>query len=669
MFKVGGWRVYPDRNEIVGRAGPARLEPMVMRLLCLLAENGEATTTRDAIVERLWDGRAVTDEAITKQISKLRAALGDDRREPRIIATVQKVGVRLLVPVVGATATSTRRRHRPWVVAGGLVVLGAALPVGRWLWRGPDLDLTGIKVRPLTADAGSEVDPALSPDGAWLAFAARGPQEQGHGLYLRLMAEDRARRVTAAGVDARAPAWSDDGRFAYVAQGPAGCALMVGSPLSQARRVAGCVAAEAGGLSWDGADSLIVADRPGLGQAFRLERIALRTGGRQVLTRPPPGSLGDFHPLAHGPGGRTYFVRSLTVGPGEVFSLDRAGRARQLSHDNARITGLAHGLKGGLLVASDRDGGVGALWRLDPRGPWWRKFAPVSAAGVTASADGRSVVFPLQFVEVGLWSAPTQGGAGAALAASSGTDWSPVVSPDGRSLAYLSNRSGAWEVWLADGSGRGARQVSHLGGAAVQDPAWAPDGRSIVVASPTAGQFDILLIDVATGRARALVHSPADERYPAFSPDGRAVYFTRRQGARYAVMRRELAGGTERLVQDDAMRALPTSDGASLYFGRPFRPGLWRLSLKTGQSVMVSKWPDWVGARNWTLADGAVWGLASEPGGARLVRLDPSSGRQTPLVRVQALSRRSGLALLGGRVVYARMVRQDSDLVELSIAP
>jgi Tol biopolymer transport system component/DNA-binding winged helix-turn-helix (wHTH) protein len=666
-FRLGRWRVLPDRNQIVGRSGAIRVEPMVMRLLCLLAENGAATTTRDAIIERLWDGRAVTDEAITKQISKLRAVLGDDPREPEVIATVQKVGVRLLVPV-----SQPQPRWPPggrarwlWVSTGLAWAVVAALWLGLWLWRGPQLDIGHIKVRPLTAETGSEVDPALSPDGAWLAYAARAPQEPGFGLYLRLMADDRARRVTPPAVDARAPAWSDDGRFAYVAHQAGGCAILVGSPLGPARRVGSCVAAEAGGLAWDGSDGVIVSDRSGLGQAFHLERVDLKTGARRVLTRPPAGSLGDFHPLAHGPGGRTYFVRSMTVGPGEVFALDGSGRVRQVSHDNARITGLAYAVKGGLLVASDREDGIGALWRLDPRGPWWRKFAPGPAPELTASANGRTVVFPLVITEIGLWSVPATGGEGAALAASTGMDWSPVLSPDGRSLAYLSDRSGSWEVWLADADGGGARQLSHLGGPAIQDPAWSPDGKAVAVAVPRDGQFDIVRIEAATGVSRPLVQTSADERYPAFSPDGRALYFTRRQGARYALMRRELAGGGERLVQDSGMRALPSADGTSLYFGRPFQPGLWRVSLKTDQAARISEWPDWVGARNWTLADGMIWGLAPEAGGARLMRLDPASGRQAALGKAAGLSRRSGLAVIGGRIVYARTIRQESDLVAL----
>lgn len=395
-FRLGRWRVLPDRNEIVGPAGPVQLEPMVMRLLRLMAENGEATTSRDAIVERLWGGRAVTDEAITKQISKLRAAFGDDPRAPRVIATVPKVGVRLLLPV---SQPSPRRfagvPTRLWGLLAATWTLGAAAWIGLWIWRGPDLDMGHIKVRPLTAQAGREVDPALSPDGAWLAYAARSPQEARFGLYVRLMAGDGAQRITGPEVDARAPAWSDDGRLAYVAHQAKGCTIMVGSPLDGAKPVGSCVAAEAGGLAWDGRDRLIVSDRSGLGRPFHLERIELKTGARTVLSAPPPGSLGDFRPLTHGPGGRTYFVRSLTVGPGDIFALDTSGRTRQVSRDNARVTGLAHGVKGGLLVASDREDGVGALWRLDPRGGWWRKFAPVSAGQFAASADGRTVVFPL----------------------------------------------------------------------------------------------------------------------------------------------------------------------------------------------------------------------------------------------------------------------------------
>ena len=107
-FRLGELTVYPDRNTITGPDGARRIEPMSMRLLLLLAQASPRTVSRDEIVEGLWEGRVVSDDAVTKQISKLRAALGDDPRKPRLLQTVAKVGVRLLAPAAFASTLARK---------------------------------------------------------------------------------------------------------------------------------------------------------------------------------------------------------------------------------------------------------------------------------------------------------------------------------------------------------------------------------------------------------------------------------------------------------------------------------------------------------------------------------------------------------------------------------
>ena len=96
-FMLGRWTVLPDRNAIDGPGGRRPLEPMGMRLLLLLARRAPETVTRDEMIDALWQGRVVTDDAVNKQVSKLRAALAYQAADQNLIETVPKVGVRLTV--------------------------------------------------------------------------------------------------------------------------------------------------------------------------------------------------------------------------------------------------------------------------------------------------------------------------------------------------------------------------------------------------------------------------------------------------------------------------------------------------------------------------------------------------------------------------------------------
>jgi DNA-binding winged helix-turn-helix (wHTH) protein/TolB-like protein len=119
-FLVADWEVRPRHGTLLHRsdptATPVQLEPRVMAVLVCLARHAGDVVTRDEFIADVWDGRVVSDEALSRCISLLRQALADDSREPRFIRTVAKVGYTLLQPPapLGPTeAPDSRPAPRP----------------------------------------------------------------------------------------------------------------------------------------------------------------------------------------------------------------------------------------------------------------------------------------------------------------------------------------------------------------------------------------------------------------------------------------------------------------------------------------------------------------------------------------------------------------------------
>lgn len=143
------------------------------------------------------------------------------------------------------------------------------------------------------------------------------------------------------------------------------------------------------------------------------------------------------------------------------------------------------------------------------------------------------------------------------------SEWQPEWSPDGRWLAFLSDRNDERErtqVWVMPRDGGEARRVAELP-EGVQDFAWAPDsGRLVVVAidrksdhddakpAPpividryqfkadtegllTARRKHLYIVDVASGRPEQITSGQHDEQLPAWSPDGKWIAFTTKRGA------------------------------------------------------------------------------------------------------------------------------------------
>jgi DNA-binding winged helix-turn-helix (wHTH) protein len=103
-FRLGPWRVLRDQNRLERQDGDQlhteRIEPKAMDVLCMLAENFGQTVTREALLEKVWAGRPVVENVLSRIILALRGSLGDDARSPAFIETVHKRGYRLLVQPV-----------------------------------------------------------------------------------------------------------------------------------------------------------------------------------------------------------------------------------------------------------------------------------------------------------------------------------------------------------------------------------------------------------------------------------------------------------------------------------------------------------------------------------------------------------------------------------------
>lgn len=113
------------------------------------------------------------------------------------------------------------------------------------------------------------------------------------------------------------------------------------------------------------------------------------------------------------------------------------------------------------------------------------------------------------------------------LTDSPGADYSPVWSPLGRQIAFVSDRSGASQVWLADLDKAGEQRFRNLSSDALsQDShsAWSPDGHSLAWASIKAGYHGLMVMQVGSGdQPDQAPHLVGSGDWPAWSPDGKLL--------------------------------------------------------------------------------------------------------------------------------------------------
>ncbi len=98
-FRLHEWLVEPDLNLISRDGLQIRLEVKIMELLTFFAQRGSRLLTRQELVDGVWNADFICDNTLTHAIAELRAALGDNCREPMYIETIHRRGYRLVAPV------------------------------------------------------------------------------------------------------------------------------------------------------------------------------------------------------------------------------------------------------------------------------------------------------------------------------------------------------------------------------------------------------------------------------------------------------------------------------------------------------------------------------------------------------------------------------------------
>jgi transcriptional activator of cad operon len=101
-IRVGAWLIDPATNQISRDGEVVRLDTRAMRLLLCLARRAGAVVSIDELLDEVWSGVIVTPDSVYQAVASLRRSLGDDPKQPIYIATVPRLGYRMVADVVDA---------------------------------------------------------------------------------------------------------------------------------------------------------------------------------------------------------------------------------------------------------------------------------------------------------------------------------------------------------------------------------------------------------------------------------------------------------------------------------------------------------------------------------------------------------------------------------------
>jgi len=222
------------------------------------------------------------------------------------------------------------------------------------------------------------------------------------------------------------------------------------------------------------------------------------------------------------------------------------------------------------------------------------------------SPDGKTLVFEL----LGdLYTLAIEGGEAKLISGGMAFDSQPKFSPDGKLIAFLSDREGSDNLWISKPDGADPKQLSREQRAGFLSPSWSPEGDYVLVSRNQGGfgAYELWMYHVKGGsglqvtKSQPLPTTPQNQRHNAAgavaSPDGRYYYYARRVGSQipynaqlpmWQLARRDRITGDEDVLtqaQGSAMRPVLSPDGKQVVYGtrQETETGLRLRDLSTGE--------------------------------------------------------------------------------------
>ena len=314
-WRIAGFTFCDQQQTLTSEQNSQQLEPMMVELLSYFCQNHDKIISKDQLVEDVWLGRVVSDNAVSKLITKLRKALNDDARKPQYIATFPKKGYKFisfvepliepstpdkqtdieasakkettstLKPQELAVTEKSATEHNAkshfnikWFSVALLLVIAVLVITVLVMVQQNDqqADIPVLShAKAITSEAGNELFPAVSPDGKFVSYMSA-KNDRMH-LMIKNTADQQIIEINhEEGVGVGPATWSFDGKFiAYLVATPQRCQYFVraveGANFGEAKLIHNCPTGSYGKIAFTHDNNrLVYAESEGRQQSLRV---------------------------------------------------------------------------------------------------------------------------------------------------------------------------------------------------------------------------------------------------------------------------------------------------------------------------------------------------------------------------------------------------------------
>jgi Tol biopolymer transport system component len=687
LVRFDAFEVDLRARELRKNGKRVKLSGQPFEVLAILLETPGEIVTREEFHKRLWPADTFVDfeHGLNTAVNRLRAVLGDSADRPRLVETVPRQGYRFNREIATVVAPNPEKHSpstsRPWAKIAVWTAAGLSLLIAAFIYfrpGRPQLASDSVTPVPFTAFPGMEVDPTFSPDGSQIAFAWNGDAasgSKGYDLYIKVSGSENLLRLTNHPSAAISPAWSPDGEqiaFHRLDGSETGIYVIPALGGPERKLLSTHSASEALRISWSpDAKRIAFADSTSSGEHHRLSLLAVESLQITPIHHSEECQE-EVSPSFSRGGDQLAYVCTLGSGGFGLYTVALPG-------GTPHQVGLYAGWPNGIAWTSDDQRLVGSRYV---------EGTPHDELYEVTVANGQLRALP--FGESGEW--PTISAKGDRLAyqaghyaglniyrrdllrpaleavkviASTRVSVQPRYSPDGRYIAFVSNRSGNFEIWMSNSDGTGIVNVSKLNNPQTGTPNWSPDGKKIVFDSRHNGHQGVYVVDIAELVPHRLTTNIPEPHQPSWSHDGKWIYFTG-EGDPGRIYRCPAEGGNAVALSSEAgFFPQESRDGEKVYFAvlSAGRAVLKMVSLQhPGTQSVVEGMPNILITNLVVVQDGIFFLLEDD---VTLSYFDFASRKVTEVLKMKDQGSNVALSVSPDQhwLLFAKVEQEDSDIM------
>ncbi|WP_395373625.1 winged helix-turn-helix domain-containing protein [Marinicella sp. W31] len=490
MWKINQWQFDTVKQTLHDGKITLRLEPILADVLAYMCEKSGHIVTRDALLQQVWQGQIVTENAVNKVIAKLRKALGDDAKKSLFIKTHPKKGYTLIANVSEYSshipADSESKPHGAMPLR--LLFISITLIMILWvLWYRLVEDETDYyTATAITRGGGAEYEPSMSPDGKFLIYSSF--ENSVYNLYLKELSTGQNTLISDGQGNAGGGRWSFDGQKAvYLYTNKNTCEfrllLIQEGQVQEESRIHNCPINSYGNVAFthDG-QHVIYSEKAQPQSPYFLFIMNLKTAEKRKLKQPDAFLAGnsefDLHPyenklLISAPNEQQWLAFwQLDMDTNELkylFNKNEHLCCAIWNHQGDKIITMSPHPANGMIEMSLDGNAVKSIYESTHS---IRKPIRVQH-DETYMYSGGIDNYDLRFYDFSTQQITT-------VANSSEVDELPRISADGKTLAFVSHRSGTSQLWKKDLMTEKTQQISQFSdNAKYYDIQWAPNNRHL----------------------------------------------------------------------------------------------------------------------------------------------------------------------------------------------